>query len=41
MEGFGVRSIPTLIPFERGDPVEVFGGKVAHPKLERAVEKHA
>ena len=37
----GVRSIPTMIPFERGDPVEVFAGTVASPKLERGVERHA
>ncbi|PSP78531.1 thioredoxin [Halobacteriales archaeon QS_4_69_225] len=41
MEEFGVRSIPTMILFERGEPVEVFAGKVAYPKLERAIEKHA
>ena len=41
MEEFGVRSIPTMIPFKRGEPVEAFAGKVAYPKLERAVEKHA
>ena len=41
MEEFGVRSIPTMILFERGEPVEVFAGKIAYPKLERAVEKHA
>ena len=41
MEEFGVRSIPTMILFKRGEPVEVFAGKVAYPKLERAVEEHA
>jgi len=41
MDESGVRSIPTMILFERGEPVEVFVGKVASPKLERAVEKHA
>ena len=41
MEAFDVRSIPTMIPFKRGEPVEVFAGKVAYPELERAVEKHA
>ncbi|PSQ34641.1 thiol reductase thioredoxin [Halobacteriales archaeon QS_9_70_65] len=43
MEEFGVRSIPTVILLERGEPVEAFVGKVASPKLklERAVEKHA
>ena len=41
MEEFGVRSIPTMIPFKRGEPVEAFAGKVAYPKLERAVESHA
>lgn len=40
MDEFGVQSIPTMILFERGRPVEVFAGKVPYPKLERAVEKH-
>ena len=40
MEEFGVRPIPTTIPFKRGEPVEAFAGTVAYPTLERAVEKH-
>jgi thioredoxin len=40
MEEFGVRSIPTLILFREGTPVEVFAGKVAYPKLARAVADH-
>lgn len=40
MEEFGVRSVPTMILFREGQPVEVFAGKVAYPKLERAIEKH-
>lgn len=40
MEEFGVRSIPTMILFKRGDPAEVFAGKVPYTELERAVEKH-
>jgi thioredoxin 1 len=39
MDDFGVQSIPTLILFEDGDPVEVFAGKVPYPTIERAVEK--
>ena len=41
MEEFGVRSIPTMILFERGEPVAVFAGTVAFPTLKRAVESHA
>lgn len=40
MDDFGVQSIPTMILFERGEPVEVFAGKVPYPKLERAVRAH-
>lgn len=40
MSDFGVQSIPTLILFDDGQPVEAFAGKVPYPKLERAVEKH-
>lgn len=40
MDDFGVQSIPTMILFERGEPVEVFAGKVPYPKLHRAVEAH-
>lgn len=41
MDEFGVKSIPTMILFHRGQPVEVFTGTVTHPKLEQAVEQHA
>ena len=41
MDEFGVQSIPTMILFERGEPVEVFAGKVPYSKLLRAVEAHA
>jgi thioredoxin 1 len=40
MEEFGVRSIPTMILFKRGEPVEVFAGKVPYTELARAVEEH-
>lgn len=40
MDDFGVQSIPTMLLFHHGEPVEVFAGKVPYPKLERAVEKH-
>lgn len=40
MDEFGVQSIPTMILFRDGEPVEVFAGKVPYPKLDRAVEKH-
>lgn len=40
MDEFGVQSIPTMILFDRGQPVEVFAGKVPYPQLERAVETH-
>lgn len=40
MAEFGVQSIPTMILFEYGQPVEVFAGEVPYSKLERAVEKH-
>lgn len=40
MEDFGVQSIPTMIVFRNGEPVEVFAGKVPYPKLERAVERY-
>lgn len=40
MDEFGVQSIPTMILFDGGQPVEAFAGKVPYPKLERAVEKH-
>lgn len=40
MDEFGVQSIPTMIIFKRGQPVEVFAGKVPYPKLERAVDEH-
>lgn len=40
MDEFGVQSLPTMILFERGEPVEAFAGKVPYPKLERAVEEH-
>lgn len=41
MDEFGVQSIPTMILFEGGQPVEVFAGKAPYPELERAVETHA
>ncbi|MEF8783598.1 MAG: thioredoxin [Haloarculaceae archaeon] len=40
MDNFGVRSIPTMILFKHGEPVEVFAGKVPYPKLARAIEAH-
>ena len=40
MDAFGVQSIPTMILFREGEPVEVFAGKVPYPKLDRAVERH-
>lgn len=40
MDEFGVQSIPTMILFKRGNPVEVFAGKVPYPKLERAIQDH-
>lgn len=40
MDEFGVQSIPTMILFKRGEPVEVFAGKVPYPKLERAIKEH-
>ena len=39
MDDFGVQSIPTLILFEDGEPVDVFAGKAPYPKIERAVEQ--
>lgn len=41
MDEFGIKSIPTIILFEHGEPVEVFAGKVPYPKLERSVSDHA
>jgi thioredoxin 1 len=41
MDDFGVQSIPTMILFKRGEPVEAFAGKVPYPKLERAIENHS
>lgn len=38
MDEFGVQSIPTMILFDDGKPVEVFAGKVPYPKLQRAIE---
>lgn len=40
MDEYGVQSIPTLILHKRGEPVEVFAGKVPHPKLESAISEH-
>lgn len=40
MDEFGIQSIPTMILFKDGEPVEVFAGKVPYPKLEQALENH-
>lgn len=40
MDEFGVQSIPTMILFKRGEPVEVFAGKVPYPKLEGVISEH-
>lgn len=37
MDEFGVQSIPTMILFKRGEPVEVFAGKVPYTELDRAI----
>lgn len=39
MDAFGIQSIPTMILFSRGEPVEVFAGKVPYPKIEREVRE--
>jgi len=41
MEVFGVRSIPTVIVFKNGEPVDVHIGKIPFVYLERSVERHA
>lgn len=38
---FGVRSIPTLILFKEGEPVETVVGAVGKPALRDLFEKHA
>lgn len=40
MDEFGVQSIPTMILFDDGEPVDVFAGKVPYPKLAQAIESH-
>ena len=37
---FGVRSIPTLILFKAGEPVETVVGAVSKPALEEIIERH-
>ena len=37
---FGVRSIPTLILFKQGEPVETIVGAVGKPALEEIIERH-
>ena len=37
---FGVRSIPTLILFKEGEPVETVVGAVGKPALEEIIERH-
>ena len=38
---FGVRSIPTLILFAEGEPVETVVGAVGKPALKDLIERHA
>ena len=38
---FGVRSIPTLILFKEGQPVETVVGAVGKPALKELIERHA
>ncbi|MDY6819297.1 MAG: thioredoxin family protein [Halobacteriales archaeon] len=40
VEDYGVESIPTMILFKNGEPVEVFVGKVPYAKLESGVENY-
>ena len=40
MDEYGVETVPTLILFERGEPINVFTGKVPYPTLDREVSKH-
>lgn len=40
MDDFGVQSIPTMILFEHGKPVDVFAGKVPYTKLAQSIEAH-
>ena len=37
---FGVRSIPTLILFKEGEPVETVVGAVGKPALKDLIERH-
>lgn len=40
MDAYGVESIPTLILFERGEPVDVFTGKVPYPTFANRLQRY-
>ncbi|WP_226479556.1 thioredoxin family protein [Natrinema amylolyticum] len=40
MNEFGVETIPTLILFEHGEPVEIFAGKVPYLDFKKRVDRH-
>jgi len=41
MAAYGVESVPTLILFERGEPVDVFTGTVPYPTFANRLRQYA